>query len=366
MIPQPDQKLLAWIGFPAPPYRLRGASPLRRAAGYLAAGVLASAGAALLVAYFFFTPAGRGLLIDSALALGLGQPVPGAVVSLDPCSYDASPAGSKTPGEWECPVTIEIEGRTHRYALETVSEPSNPQPRGAGLLFGRPGVYWSFGLLAARWFNALLLVVIGGGLIGLGLTFLGLAGASRRDRRLARGQVRSADLLTWQGRPWFAFIDDAGNRRFQHADHALSPLVLDGVRTTGAALVRGRHAVLLDRSLAPLALGRAPSAALLERITAVQEKARYRHRLPPQPGEPADLKARIEAVENALGEAPDPEALHRLYDAAWRLVWDSDDAEVATRALKARDAIALKLGPAAAFAALDRSRTAHAAPAAGS
>ena len=59
---------------------------------------------------------------------------------------------------------------------------------------------------------------------------------------------------------------------------------------------------------------------------------------------------------------PDPAVLARLYDDAWRLAWDNDDQQIMTRVYDARDAIALRLGPEAAWAALDRSRKRFAKP----
>lgn len=353
VLTQPDARLIAWLGMPGPPHRIATISRMRRAAGYVAIALLVVIGAALPVAYFGFTAIGRGLLVDTALAFGAGAPLPEARITAGPCRDNAARAGSKLPGQWECPFAIELPGRRTERVVATISR-YELVPRGAGEVLGAVGVYWSPGIMLARWWNDSLLLFMGGGLIAIGITVLRW---SRVDRALVAARdadVRTVDLLTWQNRPVFAFIDDEGVRRFDQAPAALFPLILDGVRTTAVALVSGRSAILLDSNLGPLDLDPAQRKAILDKAAQVQRQCQIRPALPPQSGDPPTLALRIERVERDLaGSAP---ALERLYDEAWRIVWDSDDLAVANRALIARDAIATRLGPVAAHAALLRAR----------
>lgn len=360
--------LIEGLGFPEPPHRLVGAlSGVRLAAGMVAVSILLLAGVGILVAYFGFTASGRALLVDTALAAGLGSAVPGARVTLGECEYSGSRAGSKVPGQWRCNVVVEHAGERVEAPFETVSRQEDVQPPGAGRVFGRLGLYWPLGMMAARWWNATFLLIIGFGLIGICTAMRGFAADALRASRLRDGRVRSVDLLTWQGRPTFSFVDDEGQRRFGRAERAGLPLILDGVCTTGAALVQGRSALLLDAGLHPLELASAQRAAILERATQVRRQALVRSALPAQPGDAPTLPGRIERIEQAFAALPRgagdarSETLARLHDDAWRLVWDSDDPDVATRALALRDRIAERLGPEGAWAALQQSRTRHAA-----
>lgn len=351
---QPDTKLIAWLGMPEPPHRLCGGlSPARRALGWVAAVLLIAGGVALPVAYFGGTAIGRGLLVDTALALGMGTALPDARVVPGECRNNAARPGSRVPGQWECPFTIEARDLSAERVVATISR-YELEPHGAGRVLGAVGVLWSPGIMLARWWNDVLMLVMPAALLWLGFAAIGWSRDGRGIAIARDARVRSVDLLTWQGRPHFAFIDDAGSRQFDRAAAPMFPLVLDGVRTTGAALVTGRHAILLDERLRPLDLEDARRLAILERVRQVQRQCQVRPALPPQTGDPPTLAARIERIEREMrGASP---AWERLYDEAWRLVWDSDDAAVADRALAARDAIAQRLGPHAAHAALLRAR----------
>lgn len=354
---QADAKLIAWVGFPAPPHRIAGSRPWPLViVGHGAMGILFVIGVGVLVAFFGFGQVGRGLLVDSALAAGLGTPLPEAQVTVGACDYDATRAGSRLPGHWSCPVTVAAAGERTELSVEMISGADDLQPRGAGRAFGQTGVYWPLGILAARWWNVSVLILIGGGLIGIATMAFRGSSQARRLSRARRGSVRSVDLLTWKGRPWFAYLDDGGTRRFQRTAHDTVPLILDGVRTTGAALICGRTAVLLDGNLRPMELEDARRGEVLARVGQVQRQCQIRPALPPEPGDPPTLAGRIERIEQALAGKPGASDLRRLYDRAWRLIWDSNDADVANRALDARDVIAQRLGPSATFAALRECR----------
>jgi len=350
---QADAKLIAWVGFPDPPHRISGSRswPLV-IVGHAAMGVLFVVGIGILVAYFGFGQVGRGLIVDSALAAGLGTPLPDAQVTVGACEYDATRAGSRLPGHWSCPATVVAAGERIELSIEMISGADDLQLGGAGRVFGQTGIYWPLGILAARWWNVSLLVLIGGGLVGIATMALYWSSQVRSLSRARHGSVRSVELLTWKGRPWFAFLDERGTRRFQRTARDTVPLILDGVRTTGAALIFGRTAVLLDGNLRPIELDDGRRGEILARVGQVQRQCQIRPVLPPEPGDPATLAGRIERIEQALAGKPDAADLRRLYDQAWRLIWDSNDADVANRALDARDVIARRLGPSAAFATL--------------
>jgi hypothetical protein len=350
---QADAKLIAWVGFPDPPHRIRESRPWALViVGHVAIVLLFAAGIGILVAYFGFGQVGRGLLVDSALAAGLGTPLPEAQVTVGACAYDATRAGSRLPGHWSCPVTVAAAGERTELSVEMISGADDLQPRGAGQVFGQIGVYWPLGILAARWWNVSVLVLIGGGLIGIAAMAFRWSSRVRSLSRARHGSVRTVELLTWKGRPWFAYLDDRGTRRFQQAASDIVPLILDGVRTTGAALISGRTAVLLDGNLGPIELEDTRRSEILARVGQVQRQCQIRSSLPPEPGDPPTLTGRIEGIEQGLAGKPGAPDLRRLYDQAWRLIWDSNDAEVANRALDARDAIAQLLGPSATFATL--------------
>jgi hypothetical protein len=226
------------------------------------------------------------------------------------------------------------------------------RPQGAGTVLGAIGIYWPSGVLAARWWNISMLVLIAVGLMALAVLGFAWVAPERRLMRARQGRLRVVDLLTWKGRPWFAFHDHRGRTRFQRADTQTVPLVLDGLRTQGAALVTGRSAVLLDTELQPMDLPDEVRAGLVGKAAQLQREGQPRRQLPVQPGDPPTLMRRIERVENRVAAEPGKAELAQLYDAAWRLTWDSDDAGVSERSLHARNTIAKLLGPRRAHAAL--------------
>ena len=356
VLAQPDAKLIAWLGIPDPPHRfLPARSRARLVLGYSAVALLIAIGLALPIAYFGTMPIGQGLLVDTALAVGVGTPLPAARIEPGACRNNAARAGSKVPGQWECPFTIDLGHRRAERVVATISR-YELVPRGAGQVLGAVGVYWSPGILLARWWNDSLSLLMAGGLIAIALLTL-RSSRPRQDLALARdARVRTVDLLTWQDRPAFAFIDDEGLRRFGQASSPLFPLILDGVRTTGVALVKGRDALLLDSSLRPLDLDTTKRGDILERAAQVQRQCQVRPLLPRQDDDPPTLSGRIDRLEREMKDRSPSAPLDRLYDDAWRLVWDSNDLDIANRALAARDAIAIRLGPAAAHAALLRAR----------
>jgi len=341
------------LGFPDPPHRIWQSRP--RAAllvGYLAVGFLFLIGAGLLLGYFGLDRTGRTILVDTALALGLGRSLPEAEVRLGECVYKGTRAGSRLPGFWRCPVTVSTGAERIDLTVEQSSKLEGTSPRGAGRIVGQVGVYWPPGVLLARWWSTAILLMTGFGLIGLSVMFLRWSSGAWRLARVRRGKACVVDLLTCEGRPGFAFLDAAGRRRFDRAQRNTKPLILDSLMTSGVALVSGRTAVLLDLGLLPLELDGPPRADVLARIAAVQHRSRIRPLLAPQPGDPPSLQGRIDRIERGLSDRPDAAGLGRLYDEAWRLIWDGNDADIARRAIAAREEIARRLGPAATLEAL--------------
>jgi hypothetical protein len=354
-----DAKLLAWIGFPPPPHRIRHGRPLWLVRGMQVTLIplLFAIGLGILVAYFALDGAGRTLFLDSAYALGLGRAAPDASVAAGPCAYDSARAGSKMPGEWYCPVAVRLGGRETAHDIALAWNPDALAPRGAGTVFGAVAVDWPMGILVNRWVNLLPLLLFAALTLFGAITALSASRGSLTLATIGQGQVRTVDLLTWQGKPHFAFLDDAGGRVLRQADLPTNALILDGVRSMGAALVHGDQAVLLDAQLGPIELDADTQLGLLARVAQVQRQCQVRHALPPQPGDPATEQERIARIEAALKGTPDYAA---LYDETWRLVWDASVQDVADRALLARDVIALKLGPEKTADALDACRRRYA------
>ncbi len=353
---RPDDKLLAAIGMPAPPHRLAGSIPLgRRIAGHVAAWLLHLTGAAILVMYVGFHEPGRALIVDTALALGLGRPIPEARVVPGRCeAYHAS--GRYGSGGWFCSMTV-IDGASRtELKIDTRSRPDLTALDGAGRVLGATGIYWHSSVLLQRWWSDLMLFLFSFALLLGPLTMRGAMRQSARLARLARGHLHTVELLTWSGSKSFAFVDDAGRRRFGQANFPAGALLLDGVATTGVALIADRDAVLLDQHLAPLQLDPAQHAAILARVLEVRTNGLHRAALRPVPGDAATLTGRIEAIEAELARSPAAASLPALYDACWRLTWDSIDAAISLRALQARDVVATRMGPAAADAALRATR----------
>ena len=353
---RPDDGLLAAIGLPAPPHRLAGSIPLgRRIAGHVAAWLLHLTGAAILVMYVGFHEPGRALFVDTALTLGLGRPIPEARIVPGRCEvYHAS--GRHGTGGWFCTMTVIDGARRTELKIDTRSRPDLTALHGAGRVLGATGIYWHSSVLLQRWWSDLMLLMLGLTLLLGPLTARGAMRQSARLARLERGHLHTVELLTWSGPKSFAFTDDAGTRRFGRADFPAGALLLDGVATTGVALVAGRDAVLLDEHLAPLQLDPAQHAGILARVVEVRTNGLHRAALRPLPGDAATLTGRIDAIEAALAQSPAAASLPTLYDACWRLVWDSTDAAISLRALQARDTIATRMGPAATDAALRATR----------
>ncbi len=348
-VSRPDDALLASIGFPPPPHRLAGQVSFgRRLAGYFAVGLLMVAGAAILVMYFGVAREGRGLAVDTALALGLGRPIVGARVIPGECEPYRTSGKYGTSGFF-CAITVLDGAARTELLIDTVSRPDLAAHDGAGRVLGATGIYWHAGVMLARWWSILLLMMIAVGLLVGPLTMMGAIRRPGRLARLARGHVHTVELLTWSGHKWFVFVDDHGRRRLGHGVFPGPPALLDGVATTGIALIAGRDAVLLEENLNPLLLDPALRTRILTRIAEVRANGLRRASLRPVPGDPPTLAGRLEAIEAALADGPD---LPMLYDACWRLVWDSTDAEVSRRALVARNAVVRRMGPKAADAVL--------------
>lgn len=316
---------------------------------------------ALPGAVFGFTDQGRALLVDSGLGLGLGSPAPEVRVRVQACDYYHS-TGRYGGSGWDCVFQLSNDGTTKEHAVELDGESEARLQQGAGTLMGAVGLYWPAGVLLSRWLDMMMLFVISGGL----LFVCRLVGRHVPETvRLAgapRGKARSVDLLSRGGRPWFAFVDDEGTRRFRQADPAAVPLHVDALLTNGIALVAGRDATLLYPSLWPLKLPEGERKAILARVDEIYRAGMVRKTLPPQQGDPETAAGRIDRIEAALATGPDAAALAGLYDEAWRLTWDNDDAALSKRIFDARDAIAVRLGPEAAWTALQRSRERFAGP----
>lgn len=359
-----DAKLLTWIGFPQPPHRIRHSRPtwLVRSMLFTLPALLFIIGFGILGAYFLGERAGRDLIVDSALFLGLGTEMPEATVEMKTCGYLSSRAGSKLSGHWICPLDIVVYGVRTDGAVVLAWREDALAPRGAGTLFGATGVYWPLDVMVNRWADLLPLLLFAAFPITGAIAALLWSPQTLNLAAARNGQVRAVDLLTWEGRPHFAFSDDDGRRRYQRAGAVMAPLILDGVRSMGAALVSGRRAVLLDSGLGPIEIDAATRTAILARVAEVQRECQIRSALPPRPGDPATEQDRIARIEAALKDRPD---YAKLYDETWRLVWDAGVQDVADRALRARDIIAQKLGPARTADALEACRRRYAGQARG-
>jgi hypothetical protein len=353
---QPDERLIEHIGFQPPPHRIEGArGPVAILVARLAVGFLLLVAIALPVSVMGLTSEARALLTDSALSLGLGSPAPQVRVILRECDYYRSTGRYGTSG-WDCVFLLGQGEAAREYEVELDSEEQATRHQGAGMAFGKTGLYWPAGVMLGRWLDYALLFVISGGLFYVCYVVARSAPGAIGLSRARQAQVRTVDLLTRGGNAWFAFLDAGGTRRFQQAESPNIPLHLDALLTTGVALVGGESAVLLDNGLRPLKLPESERKAMLAKVDEIFRAGMVRRALPPQPADADTMLGRIERIEAELAASDDPSTLDRLYNDAWRLSWDNDDAGLSRRVYDARDAIALRLGPERAWAALRRSR----------
>lgn len=354
---QPNERLIAHIGFPPPPHRIEASrGPVALFLGKLALALLLLVAIALPVSVLGFTSEATALLTDTGLSLGLGSPAPQVHVSLRECDYHRSTGRYGTSG-WDCVFQL-VDGEvTREHAVELDGEEEAQLQRGAGVLWGKPGLYWPAGVLLGRWLDYLMLLAISGLLLYLCYVVARMVSRASEKLSLARnGYVRTVELLTRGGNALFTFLDDSGIRRYQQAKSHNALLQLDALLTTGVALVGGQKAILLDDALRPLKLPEEQRKAILARVDEVFRAGMIRRALPPQPGDAATMLGRIERIEAQLAASEDPATLARLYNDAWRLSWDNDDASLTRRVFDARDAIALRLGPERAWLALLQSR----------
>jgi hypothetical protein len=353
---QPNERLIEHIGFPPPPHRIEASrGPVALFLGKLALALLLLVAIALPVSVMGFTSEAKALLTDTGLSLGLGSPAPQVHVSLRECDYYRSTGRYGTSG-WDCVFQL-VDGEvTREHAVELDSEEEAQLHRGAGVIWGKLGLYWPAGVMLGRWLDYLLLLAISGLLFYVCYVVARMA-ARASELSLARnGHVRTVDLLTRGGNALFTFLDDSGTRRYQQAESHNAPLHLDALLTTGVALVGGQKAILLADALRPLKLPEEQRKAILARVDEVFRAGMIRRALPPQPGDAATMLGRIARIEAELAASEDPATLARLYNDAWRLSWDNDDAGLTRRVFDARDAIAVRLGPERAWLALLQSR----------
>jgi hypothetical protein len=353
---QPNERLIEYIGFPPPPHRIgarRG--PVALFLGKLALGLLLLVAIALPVSVMGFTSEATALLTDTGLSLGLGSPAPQVHVSLRECDYYRSTGRYGTSG-WDCVFQL-VDGEvTREHAVELDSEEEAQLHRGAGVIWGKLGLYWPAGVMLGRWLAYLMLFAISGLLFYVCYVVARMVSRARELSLARNGHVRTVDLLTRGGNALFTFLDDSGTRRYQQAESHNAPLHLDALLTTGVALVGGQKAILLADALRPLKLPEEQRKAILARVDEVFRAGMIRRALPPQPGDAATMLGRIARIEAELAASEDPATLARLYNDAWRLSWDNDDAGLSRRVFDARDAIALRLGPERAWLALLQSR----------
>jgi hypothetical protein len=353
---QPNEQLIAHLGFPPPPHRIAGSrGPIALLFGRLALGFLLLVAIALPVSVMGFTSQARALATDTALGLGFGSPAPEVRASLRECDYYRSTGRYGSSG-WDCLFELARGTERFEHEVELDGEAEAKLHRGAGIVSGHVGLYWPSGILLSRWLDYALLFVISGGLLYVCHIVRRMVPKAYELARAREASIRSVELLTRGAGAWFTFLDESGTRRYQQAEGAVAPLHLDALLTTGVALVGGEKAILLDAALAPLKLPEEQRASILARVGETFRAGMVRHALPPQPGDPATMLGRIERIEAELADTADPTTLARLYNDAWRLSWDNDDAALARRIFDARDAIALRLGPEHAWAALRQSR----------
>jgi hypothetical protein len=353
---QPNAQLIQNLGFPPPPHRIEASrGPVALFFAKVAVGFLLLVAIALPVAVMGFTTEAKSLFTDTALSLGFGSPAPEVQVTLRECDYYHQTGRYGSSG-WDCLFELARGENRREHEVELNGEEEAKLHQGAGVVAGSVGLYWPAGNMLSRWLDYLLLFLISGGLLYLSYVFARMAPKASELARAGNSTIRTVELLTRGAQSWFTFLDEGGTRRYQKAESFQIPLHLDALLTTGAALVGGEKAILLDAQLRPLKLPEDQRKSILAQVEEMFRAGMVRRALPPQPGDPATTLERIERIEAELAASDDPSSLARLYNEAWRLSWDNDDASITRRVFDARDAIALKLGPERAWDALRESR----------
>lgn len=341
---------LTELGFPGPPHKLcdppKPSSVQVIAIAFLVA-LLAAFTIALGILFFGYTQTGRALLIDSALALGLGEPLPDATVEGGRCDdYRVGGYTSFRATGWNCPLTV-IDG-SDRVRLEIdVSDPADAgRHRGAGRVLGSIGLYWPADVLLIRWLKTYLIVGTMAFLVFIcALAIALLLRVKRTFSRLApRGTVRPVDLLRYTNPPCISFVDDRGRRRFHKSDYNGEALLLDGALLVSAALVWKNKAAVLLHDLYPLDLTDSERRRILDAVATHRQRREGRRRVSPAIlGGSASPAVRLDAIANALADNPRHGELSDLYREAWYIAWHSPDAETAHRAFLLRDAVAARM-----------------------
>ena len=238
----PLREKLPWPSGPFPaPRRLR----LLLAAAWILSVVMG--GVAIgLGALFVHLPSGRQLLVDTALTLRLGEPIPGARIErAGSCSHYRT-TGRPAWSGYRCDFLVTGPGLRHRIETD-LSEPVTASRIGEpGRVLGQVGAAWPAGLLARRWVQLLPFPVTMAFVCVVAAAGARQARSLTRVRRLLRrGRLQGVDLLRRReiGRArqgprivWDFAYDHEGRRRHA-ADELPQPLLLDAVVTRAAALV---------------------------------------------------------------------------------------------------------------------------------
>jgi hypothetical protein len=330
------------IRWPTGPFRVH-----RAGAGWF---VVAAAWANILLAaglliWAAMSEPPRQLAANIVASLGIGQTVAGARAEQTDCSYWG---GGRGGGVYHCDVTVVGPGLNEVIEIPSSRNLEEAAPPRIVTVLGRLAVGYSPTDLLTALLVPLIAVAALFGMIALG--FYGLFGADLlnwryRDARivevdLLRRKMLSAVLAEWD----FAYDDTVG-RRYLRGKVAKPPVIVDGVVTRGAALVRkDGKARLLTTDFWPLDI----DPQKLEEVRADIEASfhAWRPALPERFGE-------------CVGEvAPGPE---REFVESWRAIWDGKDVAVLYAAIEVRHAAALKLDPERVDALLRRCRGCRAA-----
>ncbi len=144
-------------------------------------------------------PSARGSIVDTALALGLGEQVAGETPEFD-CGYRNARVnrlifGTVERRGWICRVSIE--SAAIAYDIWTTRNMSAADARGIGTWFGMKGVIWSDGVMAERRSEALSATVEGATVATFFLLALpiALAVVFPRWRPIARGEIVVVERL---------------------------------------------------------------------------------------------------------------------------------------------------------------------------